>query len=121
MKQHRLYALLIFLVAFTASGCGDDDDDNGSTAADVTISIVAQNGSNSYSPNPANVTVGQTVSWRNVEGTTHTATQDGGGFDTGNIGNGATSAPITITTAGDLDYHCTIHPTMVGTLHVTTP
>ena len=119
MKHRRFFALLILLVIFTASGCGDDDDDGSSPAADVTINIVANNGSNSYSPNPANVTVGQTVSWHNVEGTTHTATQNSAGFDTGNIGNGATSAPITITSAGDLGYHCTLHPTMLGTLHVT--
>jgi len=91
----------------------------GGTPADITITITGINGSSSFSPNPANVVIGQTVSWVNNGGTTHTATADGGTFATGNIGNGSTSTPITITALGDLGYHCSIHPSMVGTLHVT--
>jgi plastocyanin len=86
----------------------------------VTISIVGMNGSNSYSPNPGAVKVGQTVAWRNADSTPHTATADAGGFNTGNIAAGATSSPITMTTAGSFPYHCTIHGfAMVGTLTVT--
>ena len=119
MTRFVRYALLALLpLGFAALGC-DEDSQSPATTADVTIDIVADNGSNSFSPNPANVTVGQTVSWHNVQGVTHTATQNGGGFDTGNIANGATSTPIQITTAGDPAYHCAIHPTMIGTLHVT--
>jgi plastocyanin len=29
------------------------------------------------------------------------------------------TADVTINIQGDLAYHCTIHPTMTGTLHVT--
>ena len=89
-------------------------------AANVTITIVGMNGSNSYSPNPGTVKVGQTVAWRNADALPHTATADGGGFDTGTIAAGATSNPITMTTAGTFPYHCAIHGvTMVGTLTVT--
>jgi plastocyanin len=77
------------------------------------------NGGNSYSPNPANVTVGQQVRFRNNDVLAHTATQDGSGFDTGSIAPGATSAPITLGAAGTIGYHCEFHPTMVGTLNVT--
>ncbi len=77
-------------------------------------------GSNSYSPNPVNVRVGQQVRWRNDDVIAHTATRSGsGGFDTGIINPGQTSSPITITTAGALSYFCTLHPTMTGTLNVT--
>jgi len=89
-------------------------------AANVTITIVGMNGSNSYSPNPGTVQVGQTVAWRNADSTPHTATADAGGFNTGNIAAGATSSPITMTTAGSFPYHCTIHGfAMAGTLTVT--
>jgi plastocyanin len=77
------------------------------------------NGKNSYSPSPASVQVGQQVRWRNTDNLTHTATQDGGGFDTGSIAPGATSAPITLSAPGTINYHCTPHPSMVGTLSVT--
>ncbi len=88
-------------------------------AADVTITIVGQNGSMSFSPNPASAKVGQKVAWHNGDGITHTATANGGGFDTGSIGSGGTSNPITMMTAGSFSYHCGIHPSMVGTLNVT--
>jgi len=85
-------------------------------AADVTITINGMLGAQSYSPNPAPVKAGQTVAWKNADSTTHAAT--GAGFDTGAIGSGQTSAPIRFSTAGNVDYHCSFHPTMVGTLNV---
>ena len=86
--------------------------------ADVVITIVAENGSMSFSPNPANVTRGQRVAWRNTAGQTHTATQNSGSFDTGSIDGGAQSNPITMGDAGTFAYHCAIHPSMVGTVNV---
>jgi plastocyanin len=32
---------------------------------------------------------------------------------------GATSSPVMMSTAGSFDYHCALHPSMVGTLTVT--
>lgn len=49
----------------------------------------------------------------------HTATQDGGGFDTGFLAPGATSASITLNAAGSIRYHCSVHPSMLGALNVT--
>jgi len=90
----------------------------GGATADVVITIVGQNGSQSYSPNPATIRAGQRVAWRNADSTAHTATADGGAFNTGIIAPGATSAPITISTTGSFGYHCTLHPDMVATLTV---
>ncbi len=88
----------------------------GSGAADVTITINGMLGAQSYSPNPASVKVGQTVAWHNADSVAHTAT--GTGFDTGAVNPGQTSQPITFSTAGSVDYHCSFHPSMVGTLTV---
>jgi plastocyanin len=85
----------------------------------MTITISGMNVSNSYSPNPGNAVMGQQVRWKNNDSISHTATQNGGGFDTGLISPGATSAPITMTATGTLSYHCAVHPSMVGTLNVT--
>jgi plastocyanin len=90
----------------------------GGGTGDVIITIVAENGSMSFSPNPATVSQGQRVSWRNAAGTVHTATQNGGAFDTGDIGGGSTSSAITMSTTGSFGYHCSLHPAMVGTLNV---
>ena len=122
----RLVLLMLLLVGLMglALGCGGDDDPptappgGGGAAADVTISIVGNAGSGSYSPNPRTVTVGQTVAWKNNDTMTHTATDDGSAWNTGNIGAGATSAPITMGTAGTFTYHCALHAGMTGTLTV---
>ena len=85
----------------------------------MTITIAGIAGSMSYVPSPAAVRVGQTVAWRNADNLPHTASQTGsGGFETGTLAGGATSAPIRMTTAGSLDYFCRIHPAMRGRLDV---
>jgi len=86
------------------------------SGADVVITIT---GGMTFTPNPASVQVGQTVAWHNSDSMAHTATQDGGGFNTGAIAGGATSAPVAMGSAGTLDYHCSIHPNMTATLNVT--
>lgn len=88
------------------------------TEPDLVIEIVAINGNMSFIPANASVQAGQLVRWHNAHLDTHTATQDGGGFDTGFIRPGATSAPITITAPGTLTYHCQIHPSMVGSVRL---
>lgn len=90
----------------------------GGGAADVTITITGMNADQSFSPSPASVRVGQTVAWRNADSIVHTATADGGTFDTGNIAPGATSTPVMMSAAGTFGYHCRIHPSMVGSLSV---
>ena len=87
-------------------------------AADLVISILGDQGGMSYSPASATVRVGQTVAWRNNDTDVHTATQDGGRFNTGTVTRGATSAPIAMTAAGSFPYHCAFHPGMVATLTV---
>lgn len=66
-----------------------------------------------FSPGTITVTVGDTVTWTNRDGASHTATADDGSFDTGGI-PGNTSDSIEFTTAGEFRYHCTIHPDMTG-------
>ena len=112
---------LFAILALSGLSCGGDDNNPmnpGGGGADKTITIVGENGSNSFSPNPDTVTVGQTVAWHNAAGTTHTATANGATFNTGNISAGGTSAKITMSTPGSFPYHCSIHPTMTGTLVV---
>jgi plastocyanin len=92
--------------------------DGTTLSADLTVAMLGIRGNQSYSPNPVTVRVGQRLAWRNGDSITHTATQDTAGFNTGNIAPGATSSPITMSTAGTFPYHCTLHPGMVGTITV---
>ena len=68
-----------------------------------------------YSPDPVTINVGDTVTWTNNDGVAHTAT--GSGFNTGTISTGA-SKSVTFNSAGTFAYHCTIHPSMTGTVVV---
>ncbi len=88
------------------------------TGASLTVTVTGQNGASSFSPNPGTVTAGQTVAWFNADSTVHDVTADDGSFTTGNIAPGATSSPIAMNTAGSIPYHCSIHPSMVGSLTV---
>ena len=86
-----------------------------SATADVVITIAGM----SFSPSTIAVQAGQTVAWKNTDTITHTATADGGSFDTGAIPAGGTSRPIMISSAGALQYHCSVHPSMIASLNGT--
>lgn len=125
--RHLLPRIAILPIALgLVVGCSSNDSNptapgggGGGGTADVVINIVANNGANSFSPNPDTVLVGQTVSWKNQDTATHTATADTGpAFSTGNIAPSATSSPIAMNTAGSYPYHCGLHPSMTGTLVV---
>jgi plastocyanin len=85
----------------------------------MVIEISGIRGNMSFSPDVVSLRVGQQIQWHNADNITHTATQNAGAFDTGFISPGGSSAPITLSAAGRLDYHCEIHPSMVGTVNLT--
>ena len=84
------------------------------TGTAMTIAVVANNGRQSFSPNPAPVG-GQMAVWRNDHGETHRMVANDGSFDTGELVPGATSGTVTLP-AGVINYHCSIHPTMIGSI-----
>ena len=121
MTTRAIIFLTTLIAVGFAAGCGSSSSSPTTpttASADVTVNIVGDRGNQSYSPNPASMRVGQTVAWRNNDTIVHNSTQDNGGFATGTINAGATSAPVSMMTAGTFTYHCTIHPGMVGTISV---
>ena len=80
--------------------------------APVTITIMRQAGTQSFSPNPASVG-GQMVVFRNADTIAHRVRLNDGTVDTGDIAPGATSRAIQMP-AGGTNYHCPLHPAMVG-------
>ena len=72
-----------------------------------------------FVPNKVSVTVGGKVTWKNEDSAGHFATStDGKTFDTGTVNAGASSAVVTMNTAGTYDYSCMVHPWMKGTITV---
>jgi plastocyanin len=128
-----IVASVIVAFSLCAWGCGSSTDSGGNpvtptptpaptptptptpTSGVVTIDVVSENGAQSFSPNPATLPAGQTVVWRNIDRVTHRVVLNNGSLDTGNLAPGASSQPMSINaTAGA--YHCSIHPSMVGTI-----
>jgi plastocyanin len=82
------------------------------------VRIVDDAGSNSYSPNPVEVKVGETVTWVNDDSNLHTATSKDDIFNSDVLFEGQ-SFSYTFDKEGEYPYFCDIHPAMVGTVVVT--
>jgi plastocyanin len=73
-----------------------------------------------FSPATLTVKTGTTVSWTNADGASHTVVSDAGApvaFTSPSLATGS-SFPFTFTEAGTYPYHCSIHPSMKGTIIV---
>ena len=118
-------------------GGGDDDDRHDdaplvlspadpsavTTAIIIPLDAESHSGANPYSPNPATVSSGSTVTWTNIDDEdTHSATADDGSFSTGLLTPGSSGSAIISAPAGStVPYHCDVHPEMRGILQVIAP
>lgn len=66
-----------------------------------------------FVPSIAYVTVGGTVTWKNVDSAAHTATESAGIFDSSIVMAGGEFSH-TFADAGEFDYICIVHPWMKG-------
>jgi plastocyanin len=86
----------------------------GGAQTTVTITITGQGGKLAFTPNPATISQGQMVVFKNNDTVAHHVILDDGTVQTPDIAPGATSAPLAMGLNGSTTYHCTIHPGMVG-------
>jgi plastocyanin len=117
---------LSILGALLAWSCGGGSTDSnpaapsGSGAPSVTVAITGGFTANSFNPNPVPASVGETVAFKNNDTVSHHLVLDNGSLDIGDIAPGATSKTITVP-AGSGNFHCTLHPTMVGAINGPVP
>jgi plastocyanin len=71
-----------------------------------------------FGPQTLGAKVGESVTWTNQDGATHTVTADDGAFDSGNLAGGKAFS-FAFDTAGTFAYHCNIHRSMTGKVTVT--
>lgn len=57
------------------------------------------------------------MTWTNTDSVSHTSTANGGAWDSGTIAPGG-SFSVALSKTGTFQYHCTIHPGMIGTVSV---
>jgi nitrite reductase (NO-forming) len=102
---------------------GANGGGGGATATGVsTVPGSSSLTTDAYDPNPAQVSVGGTVTWSNDDSQPHTVTSGenvtpDGNFDSGIMAPAATFEH-TFTEAGEFPYFCLLHPNMVGTVSV---
>lgn len=129
-KTIYLTASLLSILSVIAFGANTSTDNSAFAQGDkVQVSIVPGSSTltdNAYSPNPVEVKVGQTVQWTNDDTAFHTVTSGTlGAADAGQLFDSGLTGPTALTTkgktfehtfdaAGEIDYHCTLHPAMVG-------
>lgn len=94
-----------------------DSEQSSSPAVEGAVRIVDNAGNNSYSPNPIEAKVGETVTWVNDNSAIHSATSTNGSFDSDILQRGQTFS-YTFDKEGEYPYFCTLHPNMVGKLVV---
>jgi plastocyanin len=120
MKLSRsAYFILVMLLPATVFGQAGQGTP--APASTVTISIVGSMGSAAFVPNPASVPAGAAVVWKNNDRAPHRIVLDNGAGDTGELRPGATSRPVTIPNTSPITFHCTIHPSMIGSINGSTP
>jgi plastocyanin len=121
VKTNRFTAstlLLLGLAMFAAACNNDPSNPYGSSAATAPSTPSTPAAPNTvvmsgmaFVPSTLTVTVGTTVTWKNVDGVAHTSTSDTGVWDTGRMVGGAT-ATTTFTTRGTYPYNCVYHASM---------
>jgi plastocyanin len=103
---------------------------SGGGNAATSVSIVSGSSSlttGAFSPNPIQVSVGNTVTWTNDDSQPHTVTSGSNGQPDNKFNSSPNFNPLlnpgqtfsfTFTQAGDYPYFCMLHPNMVGTVSV---
>ncbi|HKE99467.1 MAG TPA: cupredoxin family copper-binding protein [Actinomycetes bacterium] len=93
-------------------GSEQDTGGGGGAAAGTAVAIDGFQ----FSPATLKVKRGRQVTWTNKQSVAHTVTADDGAFDR-SMPAGATFS-LAFPKAGSFAYHCSIHPTMHGTIVV---
>ncbi|HEU5364413.1 MAG TPA: cupredoxin family copper-binding protein, partial [Hanamia sp.] len=110
-----IIAGLFFYSCNKSSGSNNSSTNTGGTTTANTVVIKGF----AFSPSSLTVKKGTKVTWVNNDGPAHTvtATDNGNTFNSGTINPGG-SYSFTFTTTGDFNYNCSIHPQMLGSVHV---
>jgi len=114
-------ALILALASFSA-GCTSSQgpaQPAGATPAPATANTITIKDF-AFSPAALTVKTGTTVTWVNDDSAPHTVVSDDGApvpFTSAQLATGA-SFQQTFTQAGTYPYHCSIHPSMKGTIVV---
>jgi plastocyanin len=117
----RRLAIPLTLLALLVAACGGDDEGGGggaSAEACPSGSVEIKMVDIKFDPEDATAGVGQEVCWVNEDSIDHNAVAESGAdFESELFGKGETFT-TKVDQPGTIEYVCTIHPGMTGTLTV---
>lgn len=107
-----LAAVIIYFVYRSAY---KPSSQTGSSTPVATTSVSLEN--IAFNPSNISVSVGQEVTFTNNDSVTHTITADDNSFNSGNVAKGQSYKHV-FNKAGTYNFHCSVHPSMKGTVSV---
>jgi plastocyanin len=114
--------IVLVIVSCLSAGCNSSPAPSATTATPAPAgggnSVTIKNFA--FDPSTLTVKTGTTVTWVNNDGAPHALASDAGSpeaFSSGSLSTGA-SFTFTFTKPGTYKYHCSIHPSMTGTIIV---
>jgi plastocyanin len=118
----RRLAILPVLLALALAACGGDDEGGGGGGASAGTcpdgAVVIAMRDIKFDPEDATARVGQEICWPNEDTIEHNAVAESGAdFESDLYGEGETFT-TTVEEPGTVEYVCTIHPGMTGTIEV---
>jgi len=103
--------LLLFLSCSKKSSVANPYPPGSGNSNTVSISNM------SFASSSISITKGTTVTWTNNDAMQHTVTADDNSFTSVKLNYGDTYSHM-FSDAGTIAYHCTVHPSMTGTVEV---
>jgi plastocyanin len=117
-------AILLAAAALALAACGGDDDDGGGGGGGASASACPDGAVTirmvdiKFDPREATAGVGQEICWINEDTVQHDAkAESGADFESELFGKGETFT-ATVDQPGTVEYVCTVHPGMTGTIQI---
>jgi plastocyanin len=131
MRRSLLLLTATLALGVTVAGCGSDSSGSSSTSAAPAASTSTPAAANAgtgtvavemkniqFVPKNLSVTVGQTVRWIDLDSVQHNVVADSGADFKSDVFGRDGTFEWTATKPGKVEYECTLHPGMVGTITV---
>jgi plastocyanin len=115
MEKYLLLWMVVMVTVVALSGCTQTNTPTNSSSNLGPNQIAIENFA--FNPSTLTVKVGTTVTWTNLDSTNHPVASDTGVFNSGTLKNGQSYSYI-FNQTGSYPYHCTVHPSMIGTITV---
>jgi plastocyanin len=114
-------ALLILALAFALASCGGGGDGGEQPASSgdcPSDAVTIKMADIKFDPEKASAKVGQTVCWVNEDTVDHDAVANSGADFKSELFSKGETFSAKLDKAGTVEYECTIHPGMTGTIDV---